>query len=38
MMEGLNWVKQDCSVIKDDAISDSQTFCSGFILRSQQVF
>lgn len=37
-MEGLNWVKQDCSVIKDDAISDNQTFCSGFILRSQQVF
>lgn len=37
-MEGLNWVKQDCSAIKDDAIRDNQTFCSGFILRSQQVF
>lgn len=37
-MEGLNWVKKDCSVIRYDAIHDNQTLCKGFILRSQQVF
>ena len=37
-MEGLNWVKQDCSVIRDDAICDNQTLCRGFILQSQQIF
>lgn len=37
-MEVLNWVKQGCSAIKDDAICVNQTLCRGFILQSQQVF
>lgn len=36
-MEGLNQVKENCSVTRDDSICDNQTLCRGFILQPQQI-